>query len=87
MQQHGLGWTENFNLTDVRQMQELPQNIPYVPHAPLTNGVFLQQNQFLPKIYGSMQISAGKHCHLFCQIDHPFTEKLFLLLLKIGECQ
>ena len=37
----------------------------HVPHAPLTNGVFLQQNQFLPKIYGSMQISAGNHCHLF----------------------
>ena len=36
----------------------------HVPHAPLTNGVFLQQNQFLPKIYGSMQISAGNHCHL-----------------------
>ena len=65
MQQYGLGWTENFNLTDVCQMQELPQNIPYVPHAPLTNGVFLQQNQFLPKIYGSMQISAADHCHLF----------------------
>ena len=59
----------------------------HVPHAPLTNGVFLQQNQFLPKIYGSMQISAGNHCHLFYQIDHPFTEERFPVLLKIGECQ
>ena len=46
-------------------MQVLPQNIPYVPYAPLTNGVFLQQNQFLPKICGSPQICACDHYHLF----------------------
>ena len=46
-------------------MQDLSQNIPYVPHAPLTNGVFLQQNQFLPKICGSLQICACDHNLLF----------------------
>ena len=49
-------------------MQDLSQNIPYVPHAPLTNGVFLQQNQFPPKICGSLQICACDHNLLFILI-------------------
>ena len=77
MQQYGLGWTENFNLTDVCQMQELPQNIPYVPHAPLTNGVFLQLNQFLPKICGSLQISGCDHYHLFISYLYTCHVSLF----------